>query len=54
MTERERAVLEHLAAGHSYGTAATALGMPDHTAKNLAANAIEKLVRCTVSAPDVS
>lgn len=52
ITERERAVLEHLAAGHSYATAATALRMPDHTAKNLAANAIEKLVRHQLGAAE--
>ena len=43
--DRERAVLEHLAAGQTYATAAQALGIADYTAKNLAANAVEKLYR---------
>ncbi len=45
LTDRERTVLEHLAGGQTYATAGTSLGVKDFTARNLAANAIEKLAR---------
>ena len=38
-------LLEHLASGQSYAAAARALGIGDFTAKNLAANLVEKLYR---------
>jgi DNA-binding NarL/FixJ family response regulator len=36
-------LLEHLASGQSYAAAARALGIADHTAKNIAANLVERL-----------
>jgi len=41
----ELALLEHLASGQSYAAAARALGVADFTAKNLAANLVERLYR---------
>jgi DNA-binding NarL/FixJ family response regulator len=41
----EAALLEHLASGQSYAAAARALGIGDFTAKNLAANLVERLYR---------
>jgi len=45
LSERERAVLEQLAAGKTYAAAGQAVGIKDFTAKNACANAIEKLYR---------
>lgn len=41
----EIGLLEHLASGQSYAAAARALGIADFTAKNLAANLVERLYR---------
>ena len=43
----EVSLLEHLASGQSYAAAARALGIGDFTAKNLAANLVEKLYRAS-------
>jgi len=45
LTDRERTVLEFLASSKTYGAAAEELGVLEFTAKNLAANAVEKLYR---------
>lgn len=45
ITDRERTVLEKLAVGLSYAAAAEALQVGDHTVRNLAANAVEKMYR---------
>jgi DNA-binding NarL/FixJ family response regulator len=44
-TPVELSLLEHLASGQSYAAAARALGVADFTAKNLAANLVERLYR---------
>ena len=43
ITTIEAGLLEHLASGQSYASAARALGIADFTAKNLAANLVERL-----------
>lgn len=45
LSPTEVALLEHLASGQSYAAAARAIGIADFTAKNLAANIIERLYR---------
>jgi DNA-binding NarL/FixJ family response regulator len=43
ISERERAILEQLAAGKTYAASGESVGVKDFTAKNLTANAVEKL-----------
>ncbi len=45
LTERERAVITTLAKGQPYAVVVEELGLGDHTVRNLAANAVEKLHR---------
>jgi len=45
ITEREAAILEQLAAGKTYAASGESVGVRDFTAKNLTANAVEKLYR---------
>lgn len=45
LEDRERAILEAVSKGQTYAAAAADLGVQDHAARNLAANAVEKLYR---------
>jgi DNA-binding NarL/FixJ family response regulator len=49
LTPTEVGLLEHLASGQSYAAAGRALGIADHTAKNLASNLVERLYQASRS-----
>jgi DNA-binding NarL/FixJ family response regulator len=45
ISDREQAILEQLAGGKTYAASGASVGVKDFTAKNLTANAVEKLYR---------